>query len=112
MEFLMKKFELDAILHYVDDRGFSDVIGDLFLAKAIQMSNALQILELEMAMPILINEDIFEVSLLNNKGFIAKSGKGEKYLVVTRTTGNNIFFIYGNEIDPGLLMYELMSSLK
>lgn len=112
MEFLMKKFELDAILHYVDDRGFLDTIGESNLVKSIQMSNALQILELEMAMPIMIGEEIFEVSLLNNKGFIAKSGKGEKYLVVTRTTSDNLFFIYGNEIDPGLLMYELMSSLK
>ncbi|MHA2223811.1 MAG: hypothetical protein ACXAC8_01210 [Candidatus Hodarchaeales archaeon] len=106
---MYQELHLEALLHFDKKKGLIAHIGDETLVNAIIKSNFLVVLQAEMAMPIrLPNNEIYEMVLLNSRGFAAKEGRTNRYLIALKLDDVNILAAVGDDLDPGIILFELI----
>ncbi|MFW9780117.1 MAG: hypothetical protein ACFFE8_14800 [Candidatus Heimdallarchaeota archaeon] len=107
---IQKALQLTVILHLAD--GMVDQSGDEEIASALLKSNFRVVLQSNLAMPIrLAHKDvheIYEMVILNQRGFVAKEGRINRYLVVLALDKENVLAAIGDDLDPGMVLFEIM----
>jgi hypothetical protein len=89
-------------------------VGDESLSDALTNSNILVVLQSDMPpIPIrLSNNEIYEMILRNDRGIVAKEGRTNRYLVALRMNANNVLAAIGDDLDPGIILFELLHHHK
>ena len=105
---VLNEQDLDAIVLYKLDHGYIKEAGKVEKIKQIQTSNILTVLNAEMAMPITVNNEIFEIILLNNRGIVSKAAKHDTYFLAIRLTRDLVILALGSIFDPGMTVFELL----
>ena len=106
---ILEKLQLKSLIHFENKNGVIGMIGDEMLVNALVNSNLLAVLQSEMAMPIrLANDEIYEIILQNNRGIVAKEGRANRYIVTLKMDVNNVLAAIGDDLDPGIILFELM----
>ncbi|MFW9853875.1 MAG: hypothetical protein ACFFFG_02400 [Candidatus Thorarchaeota archaeon] len=107
---IQKALQLMVILHLAD--GIVDQSGDEEFANALLKSNFRVVLQSNLAMPIRLAHnnvhEIYEMVILNQRGFVAKEGRINRYLVVLALDKENILAAIGDDLDPGMVLFEIM----
>jgi hypothetical protein len=110
---IQEELHLKALVHF---RGSKEVIGNIGnkeFVNALLKSNVLAVLDSDIAMPIrLSNDEIYEMVLKNNRGLVAKEGRANRYLVVLRIDPENTLAAIGDDLDPGMVLFELLQYHK
>ena len=110
---IQEDLQLKALIHFSENKEAIDQIGDEIFVKALLKSNALAVLDSDIAMPIrLANDEIYEMVLKNNRGIVAKEGRANRYLVILRTDLENTLVAVGDDLDPGMVLFELLQYNK
>ena len=109
----LDELHLKVLVHFEKIKGVIGQTGNEILAKALIKSNLLVVLQSDMPpMPIRLisNEihEIYEMVLHNNKGLVAKEGRANRYLVALKIDSNNVIAAIGDDLDPGMVLFELM----
>jgi hypothetical protein len=107
------ELRLKVLVHFAKEEGVIGKVGDEMLTKALIKSNLLVVLQSEMPpIPIRLISDkiheIYEMVLYNNRGLVAKEGKANRYLVALKLDSNNVIAAIGDDLDPGMVLFELM----
>ena len=107
---MLKELDLKTLIHFEMNEGVIGNVGDEPLGNALVNSNILVVLQSDMPpMPIrLPNNEIYEMILRNNRGIVAKEGRANRYLVALRMDANNILTAIGDDLDPGIILFELL----
>ncbi len=106
---ILEKLQLKSLIHFENNNEVIGRIGDETLVDALVSSNLLAVLQAEMAMPIrLANDEIYEIILQNNRGIVAKEGRTNRYIVTLKMDVNNVLAAIGDDLDPGMVLFELM----
>lgn len=111
---IQKELQLKVLIHFEMNEGVIGRIGDESFGDALTNSNLLVVLQSDMPpMPIrLSNNEIYEMILRNNRGIVAKEGRANRYLVALRMDANNVLAAIGDDLDPGIILFELMQFHK
>ncbi|UCG89722.1 MAG: hypothetical protein JSU57_04400 [Candidatus Heimdallarchaeota archaeon] len=111
---IQKELKLKVLMHFEINKGVIGKIGDKSLGDALTNSNLLAVLQPDMPpMPIrLSNNEIYEMILRNNRGIVAKEGRANRYLIALRTDTNNVLAAIGDDLDPGIILFELLQFHK
>ncbi|MFX0149907.1 MAG: hypothetical protein ACFFAJ_03940 [Candidatus Hodarchaeota archaeon] len=109
----LDELNLKVLVHFEKNEGVIGKVGDEMLTKALIKSNLLVVLQSEMPpIPIRLISDniheIYEMVLYNNRGLVAKEGRANSYLVALRLDSNNVIAAIGDDLDPGMVLFELM----
>lgn len=113
LDIIQEELQLKALVHFSNNYTTVDSIGLESYVKALEKSNILAVLESDIAMPIrLANDEIYEMVIKNQRGIVAKEGRADRYLVVLRFDLNNILVAIGDDVDPGMVLFELMQYKK
>ncbi|MFX0051292.1 MAG: hypothetical protein ACFE8U_08380 [Candidatus Hermodarchaeota archaeon] len=109
----LDELNLKVLVHFEKNEGVIGKVGDEVLTKALIKSNLLVVLQSEMPpIPIRLISDniheIYEMVLYNNRGLVAKEGRANSYLVALRLDSNNVIAAIGDDLDPGMVLFELM----
>lgn len=110
LEFIRKELNLRTIVRF--NKNFEVVVkvGDLDISDALIKSNLIPVLESDIAMPIrLPNNEIYEMVMKNQRGIVAKEGRKNRYLVVLWMDSDSIIAAIGDNLDPGMILFEFMS---
>ncbi len=85
-------------------------IGCESIINALVKSNLMAVLDSEIAMPIRLsaNNEIYEMVLQNNRGIVAKEGRSNRYLVALKVDSDNVLAAIGDDLDPGIALFEMM----
>ena len=110
LELIQKELNVKALIHLERNEGIVDKIGNESVISALEKSNLLVVLDSEIAMPIRLstNHEIYEMVLQNNRGIVAKEGRANRYLIALRLDSNNILAAIGDDLDPGIALFEMM----
>lgn len=105
---ILDELQLKALIHFKDPEGVNEKIGDESVINALIKSNLLIVLRSDMPpMPIrLSNGEIYEMVLQNDRGIVAKEGRANRYLVALKIDENNILAAIGDDLDPGMVLFE------
>jgi hypothetical protein len=103
---IQEALELKVLLHLAD--GVVNQCGDEEIANALLKSNFRVVLQSNLAMPVRLAHEIYEMVILNQRGFVAKEGRSNRYLVVLSLDEANILAAIGDDLDPGMVLFELM----
>ena len=110
---IQEELQLKALIHFSGNKGVIGHIGDEKFVNALLKSNVLDVLESDIAMPIrLSNNEIYEMVLKNNRGIVAKEGRANRYLIVLRVDTENTLVAIGDDLDPGMVLFELLQYHK
>ncbi|MFX0207594.1 MAG: hypothetical protein ACFFDT_16525 [Candidatus Hodarchaeota archaeon] len=111
---MLKELQLKTLIHFEMNEGVMGTVGDESLSDALTNSNILVVLESNMPpMPIrLANNEIYEMILRNDRGIVAKEGRTNRYLVALRMDANNVLAAIGDDLDPGIILFELLHHHK
>ena len=110
---IQEELQLKALIHYDANKGALDNVGEVSYINALLKSNVLAVLESDIAIPIrLSNDEIYEMVLKNNRGIVAKEGRANRYLVVLRVDTENTLAAIGDDLDPGMVLFELLQYHK
>ncbi|MHA2173672.1 MAG: hypothetical protein ACXABI_02520 [Candidatus Hodarchaeales archaeon] len=110
---IREELQLRALIHFNDSNKVIDHVGQELFVNAILKSNLLAVLESEIAMPIRLgNDEIYEMVLKNNRRIVAKEGRSNRYLVVLHVDSNHIIAAIGDDLDPGMVLFELLQHHK
>ncbi|UCE12395.1 MAG: hypothetical protein JSV04_09365 [Candidatus Heimdallarchaeota archaeon] len=110
---IQEELQLKALIHFDKQKGVVEEIGDEIFVNALVNSNLLEVLKIEMAMPIrLANNEIYEIVLQNNRGLVAKEGRINRYLIALNININNVLAAIGDNIDPGMVLFDLMQNIQ
>lgn len=111
---MLKELQLTTIIHFEMNEGVRGTVGDKSLSDALINSNILVVLQSDMPpMPIrLSNNEIYEMILRNDRGIVAKEGRANRYLVALRMDANNVLAAIGDDLDPGIILFELLHHHK
>ena len=107
---MLKELQLKTLVHFDMNEGIMGNVGDEPLGDALTNSNLLVVLQSDMSpMPIrLSNNEIYEMILLNDRGIVAKEGRANRYLVALRMDAHNVLAAIGDDLDPGIILFELL----
>ncbi len=106
---MQDELHLTALIHFGQDQCVIDSLGSETLLNALIKSNLLAVIQSDIAMPIrLANDEIYEMVLKNNRGLVAKEGKANRYLVALRMDLNNTLAAIGDDLDPGIVLFEML----
>jgi hypothetical protein len=106
---IREELQLRALVHFNDINQVTDQAGQEIFINALLKSNVITVLESEIAMPIRLgNDEIYEMVLKNNRGIVAKEGKANRYLVVLRVDTDHKIVAVGDDLDPGMVLFELL----
>lgn len=111
---IQKELQLEVLIHFEMNEGVIGKIGNESFGDALINSNLLIVLQSDMPpMPIrLSNNEIYEMILRNERGIVAKEGRANRYLVALRMDANNVLAAIGDDLDPGIILFELMQYYK
>ncbi|MCK4849131.1 MAG: hypothetical protein KAT16_08910 [Candidatus Heimdallarchaeota archaeon] len=110
---IQEELQLKALIHFSGKQGVIGHIGEKPFVNALLNSNVLAVFESDIAMPIrLSNDEIYEMVLKNNRGIVAKEGRANRYLVVLRIDTDNTLAAIGDDLDPGMVLFELLQYHK
>ena len=113
LDTIVQELGLKALIHFTQRHEVADSIGVETYVNALIKSNLITVLESDIAMPIrLANDEIYEMVIKNNRGFVAKEGRANRYLVVLRADENNTLAAVGDDLDPGMVLFELLQTNK
>ncbi|MFX0183153.1 MAG: hypothetical protein ACFE95_08745 [Candidatus Hodarchaeota archaeon] len=109
----LNELQLKTLVHFEKMKGVIGQEGNEMLAKALINSNLLVVLQSDMPpMPIRLHSneihEIYEMVLHNNRGLVAKEGRANRYLVALKIDSNNVIAAIGDDLDPGMVLFELM----
>lgn len=108
-----EELELKALIHFSERNEAVDSVGLESYVNALKKSNVLTVMESDIAIPIrLANDEIYEMIIKNNRGIVAKEGRANRYLVVLRVDAKNILAAIGDDLDPGMVLFELLQHKK
>ena len=107
---MLKELQLKTLIHFEMNEGVMGNVGDELLSDALTNSNVLIVLQSDMPpMPIrLSNNEIYEMILRNDRGIVAKEGRANRYLIALRMDTNNVLAAIGDDLDPGIILFELL----
>ncbi|MFX1515655.1 MAG: hypothetical protein ACFFC6_05040 [Promethearchaeota archaeon] len=107
---MLKELQLKTLIHFEMNEGVMGNVGDELLSDALTNSNVLIVLQSDMPpMPIrLSNNEIYEMILRNDRGIVAKEGRANRYLIALRMDANNVLAAIGDDLDPGIILFELL----
>ncbi|MHA1329579.1 MAG: hypothetical protein ACTSR2_00745 [Candidatus Hodarchaeales archaeon] len=109
LDSILKELNLKALIHFGNNHDVVSKAGDEEMYNALIKSNLISVLESEIAMPIrLVNNEIYEMVMKNSRGIVAKEGRINRYLVALKMDINNIIAAVGDDLDPGMILFELM----
>ncbi len=108
---MQKKLDVEALVLFNRNEGVIDKIGSESIVNALIKSNLMIVIDSEIAMPIRLsgNQEIYEMVLYNNRGFVAKEGRSNRYLVALKIDSDNILAAIGDDLDPGIVLFEMIS---
>ncbi len=110
---IQDELELQALIHFSKNYEAIEHLGDQSMVDAIIKSNIQAVMESEIAMPIrLANDEIYEMVMKNNRGIVAKEGRANRYLVVLRIDLENTLAAIGDDLDPGMVLFEMLQYSK
>jgi hypothetical protein len=111
---MLKELQLKTLIHFEMNKGVIGTVGDESLSDALTNSNILIVLQSDMPpMPIrLTNNEIYEMILRNDRGIVAKEGRANRYLVALRMDASNVLAAIGDDLDPGIILFELLHHHK
>jgi len=110
---IQEELQLKALIHYNGAHESIDHTGDKAFVNALLKSNVLTVFESDIAMPIrLYNNEIYEMVLKNNRGIVAKEGRANRYLIVLRIDTEDTLVAIGDDLDPGMVLFELLQYHK
>ncbi|MFX1286241.1 MAG: hypothetical protein ACFFB5_21590 [Promethearchaeota archaeon] len=111
---MQKELQLKVLIHFGMNEEVIERMGDESYGDALTNSNVLVVLQSNMPpMPIrLSNNEIYEMILRNNRGIVAKEGRANRYLVALRMDATNVLVAIGDDLDPGLILFELLQFHK
>ncbi|MFW9904484.1 MAG: hypothetical protein ACFFFH_09140 [Candidatus Thorarchaeota archaeon] len=111
---MLKELQLKTLIHFEMNKGVMGTVGDESLSDALTNSNILVVLQSDMPpMPIrLSNDEIYEMIIRNDRGIVAKEGRANRYLVALRMDANNVLAAIGDDLDPGIILFELLHHHK
>jgi hypothetical protein len=107
---MQEELNVKALIHLKRQEGVMGKIGSDPIANALIKSNFMAVLDSEIAMPIRLpaNHEIYEMVLKNNRGIVAKEGRSNRYLVALRIDSDNVLAAIGDDLDPGIVLFEMM----
>ena len=106
---IQDELKLKALIHFSKNYEAIEHLGQEPMVNAIIKSNLQAVMESEIAMPIrLANDEIYEMVIKNNRGFVEKEGRANRYLVVLRADEINTLAAIGDDLDPGMVLFELL----
>ena len=107
---MLEELQLKTLIHFEMNEGVMGNVGDKPLSDALTNSNVLIVLQADMPpMPIrLSNNEIYEMILRNDRGIVAKEGRANRYLIALRMDPNNVLAAIGDDLDPGIILFELL----
>jgi hypothetical protein len=108
---MQKKLDVEALVLFNRNEGVIDKIGSESIVNALIKSNLTIVIDSEIAMPIRLsgNQEIYEMVLYNNRGFVAKEGRSNRYLVALKIDSDNVLAAIGDDLDPGIVLFEMIS---
>lgn len=108
---MQKKLDVEALVLFNRNEGVIDKIGSESIVNALIKSNLMIVIDSEIAMPIRLsgNQEIYEMVLYNNRGFVAKEGRSNRYLVALKIDSDNVLAAIGDNLDPGIVLFEMIS---
>jgi len=110
LELIQKELNLRTVVKFNKQYEVIAKIGDLDISDALIKSNFIPVLESDIAMPIrLPNNEIYEMVMKNQRGIVAKEGRKNRYLVVLHMDTTSIIAAIGDDLDPGMILFELIS---
>lgn len=110
---IREELQLRALIHFNDKNQVTDQVGQKSFVNALLKSNTITVLESEIAMPIRLgNDEIYEMVLKNTRGIVAKEGKANRYLIVLRVDKDEKIIAIGDDLDPGMVLFELLQHYK
>ncbi|MFX0119735.1 MAG: hypothetical protein ACFFCU_09970 [Promethearchaeota archaeon] len=114
LNYMLKELQLQVLIHFEMKGSVVERTGDNPLGDALINSNFLVVLRSDMPpMPIrLSNNEIYEMILRNDRGIVAKEGRANRYLVALRLDVNNVLAAIGDDLDPGIILFELLQFYK
>lgn len=107
---IQEELNVQALIHIKRQEGIMGKIGSESIINALVKSNLMVVLDSEIAMPIRLsaNNEIYEMVLQNNRGIVAKEGRSNRYLVALKVDSNNVLAAIGDDLDPGIALFEMM----
>ncbi len=107
---IQNELKLIALVHFTISQGIIKKIGDDSVINAIIKSNLSIVLRSDMPpMPIRFsNGEIYEMVLQNDRGLVAKEGRANRYLVALKIDTDNVLAAIGDNLDPGIVLFEFM----
>jgi hypothetical protein len=107
---IQKELRFEVLIHFEINEGVIGKIGNESFGNALTNSNLLIVLQSDMPpMPIrLANNEIYEMILRTERGIVAKEGRANRYLVALRMDAKNVLAAIGDDLDPGIILFELM----
>ena len=108
---MQKKLDVEALVLFNRNEGVIDKIGSESVVNTLIKSNLMIVIDSEIAMPIRLsgNQEIYEMVLYNNRGFVAKEGRSNRYLVALKIDSDNVLAAIGDNLDPGIVLFEMIS---
>ncbi|MHA2278859.1 MAG: hypothetical protein ACXAC2_24025 [Candidatus Kariarchaeaceae archaeon] len=107
---IQEELNVKALIHLERQEGIMGKTGSESVINALVKSNLMAVLDSEIAMPIRLsaNHEIYEMVLQNNRGIVAKEGRSNRYLVALKVDSDNVLAAIGDDLDPGLALFEMM----
>ncbi len=111
---MQKKLNVKALVLFNRNEEVIDKIVSDSIVNALIKSNLMIVIDSEIAMPIKLstNQEIYEMVLYNNRGFVAKEGRSNRYLIALKIDSDNVLAAIGDDLDPGIVLFEMISFNK
>ena len=111
-EQLFRRLKLDALVIFDETLFPTDSFGPRRLTELIKRSDIVLIMKNDMARPIRLEDEFFEIIQLNDKALIALSEDDPDRCLLGLRIKKGYLLAVGSSEDPGLLLYELSLSVK
>ncbi|MFX0085104.1 MAG: hypothetical protein ACFFAU_05490 [Candidatus Hodarchaeota archaeon] len=107
---MQEELNVKALIHFKRQEGVMEKTGSDPIVNALIQSNLMVVLDSEIAMPIRLStsHEIYEMVLKNNRGIVAKEGRSNRYLVALKIDSDNVLAAIGDDLDPGIVLFEMM----
>ncbi len=107
---MQEELNLKALIHFERQKGVMGKTGSDPIVNALIQSNLMVVLDSEIAMPIRLStsHEIYEMVLINNRGIVAKEGRSSRYLVALKIDSDNVLAAIGDDLDPGIVLFEML----
>ncbi|MFQ5978186.1 MAG: hypothetical protein ACE5OZ_08660 [Candidatus Heimdallarchaeota archaeon] len=111
-EQIFRRLKLDALVLFDDTMFPTESYGPRQLTELIKRSDILLIMKTDMARPIRLEDEFFEILQLNDKALMALSEDDPDRCLLGLKTRKGFLLAVGSADDPGLLLYELSLRIR